>query len=535
MGFWDKSRAIFKLIRDQGHQSVRRIAAQTGFSKSSVHRLGQALKRRDIEPESWFWETDDGRAWLKRLVVATLYLFGLKRGVGAETISEFFTRLHLHTHVGSSPTAIRSALQGLESTVMETATSWEQEGATSGQARQVIGAVDETFLEQMLLVFIDLPTGYIVLEETAQDRSYETWNTRVQARLKDLGTSVHYLVSDRAKALIQLAHQGLECLSVPDLFHLLHDLGKGHSLAIARPLRQARRELLKAEAGMRRHEGFDKRRGAAGVAHRHLRATQAQVTQWEEARQTYRDHLETLSLIMHPFAIGDSAPQSTANVQGRLQAEIEALDAFAQQHQLPAKPDIIKKVSDQVPALAALIDFWWQGIDRDLAQLTLTSSWRRWVKEALLPRVYWECQGTRTRRPGQRLKIAETLATVQERFDQHAMTPRLSPTVLTDWYEWATQQARAFQRASSAVEGRNGYLSQMHHNHRGLPKRRYRVWQALHNFDCRDVDGTTPASRFFRREFPDLFETVLSQMGELPRPRQRKPSFTQAKPVAVPA
>ncbi|MEE8290285.1 MAG: hypothetical protein V3R80_02290, partial [Candidatus Tectomicrobia bacterium] len=62
-----------------------------------------------VEPESWFWETDDGRAWLKRLVVATLYLFGLKRGVGAETISDFFTRLHLHRHVGSSPSAIRQA------------------------------------------------------------------------------------------------------------------------------------------------------------------------------------------------------------------------------------------------------------------------------------------------------------------------------------------------------------------------------------------------------------------------------------------
>ncbi len=109
MGFWDKSVAIFKFIRDHGRQSVQRIAEQTGFSKSSVHRLGQAINRRSVEPESWFWETDDGRAWLKRLVVATLYLFGLKRSVGAETISDFFTRLHLHRHVGSSPSAIRQA------------------------------------------------------------------------------------------------------------------------------------------------------------------------------------------------------------------------------------------------------------------------------------------------------------------------------------------------------------------------------------------------------------------------------------------
>jgi hypothetical protein len=94
--------------------------------------------------------------------------------------------------------------------------------------------------------------------------------------------------------------------------------------------------------------------------------------------------------------------------------------------------------------------------------------------------------------------------------------------VLAGWKAWAAEHAKTFQRASSAVEGRNGYLSQMHHHHRGLPKRRYKVWSALHNFDCRASDGSTPASRFFRREFPDLFETVLSQIEELPRARKRQ-------------
>ena len=48
-----------------------------------------------------------GRNWLIRLVVATLLVFGLKRGVGAETLSEFFARLHLEAHVGCSPSALR--------------------------------------------------------------------------------------------------------------------------------------------------------------------------------------------------------------------------------------------------------------------------------------------------------------------------------------------------------------------------------------------------------------------------------------------
>src|SRR3989442_14941191 len=105
------------------------------------------------------------------------------------------------------------------------------------------------------------------------------------------------------------------------------------------------------------------------------------------------------------------------------------------------------------------------------------------------------------------------------------MTQQLAPEVLAGWKAWAAEHARAFQRASSAVEGRTGSLSQMHHNHRGLPKRRSKVWSALHNFDCRASDGSTPASRFFRREFPDLFETVLAQIDELPRSRKRQPAI----------
>jgi hypothetical protein len=62
----------------------------------------------------------------------------------------------------------------------------------------------------------------------------------------------------------------------------------------------------------------------------------------------------------------------------------------------------------------------------------------------------------------------------------------------------------------------------MQHNQRGLPMRRSQVWTVLHTFECRAADGTTPASRFFRRSFPDLLESVLSPIDTLPMPRQRR-------------
>src|SRR5262245_2063165 len=105
MGLWAKSGLIFNAIRAHGKQSVRNLAERTGLSKSSVHRHLQAIDRRDRSPESSLWETEAGRNWLLRLVVATLFVFGFKHGVGAETLSEFFGRLHLDAHVGCSPSA----------------------------------------------------------------------------------------------------------------------------------------------------------------------------------------------------------------------------------------------------------------------------------------------------------------------------------------------------------------------------------------------------------------------------------------------
>jgi uncharacterized protein DUF6399 len=148
--------------------------------------------------------------------------------------------------------------------------------------------------------------------------------------------------------------------------------------------------------------------------------------------------------------------------------------------------------------------------------------WAQWVEALLLPLMYWHEQLSRTRNRGQKAQIAQALRAVQEAFERHPCTGRLAPEVLAGWKAWAGEHARAFQRASSALEGRNGYLSQMQHNQRGVPMRCYQVWTVLHNFDCRASDGTTPAARFFRRAFPDLFESVLSQIEDLPQPRQRR-------------
>jgi hypothetical protein len=337
---------------------------------------------------------------------------------------------------------------------------------------------------------------------------------------------VSYLVSDRATALIKLAHKGLGCLSIPDVFPGGHALAKGYSLRIFRRLRQAKPAL---EHAQQRLEALQKKSQAdlASIAHAHAEVTAcaASVHHWQEAGSPWRQHLSNWSRIVHPWRLSDAIRQSSNDVEEQLQAALKAIHTFLETHELAVKKETLNKVQKQRGGSAALIDHGWGTVRQDLTQLAMTPRWSPWAAEVLLPLMYWQEQLRRTRHRVQKAHIALALTALAEAFERHACPRELQPELLADGKAWAAEHARAFQRASSAVEGRNGSLAQMQHNHRGLPARRSSVWTALHNFDGRAKDGTTPASRFFRRAFPDLFESALSQIDALPMPRQRHQAF----------
>ena len=63
-------------------------------------------------------------------------------------------------------------------------------------------------------------------------------------------------------------------------------------------------------------------------------------------------------------------------------------------------------------------------------------------------------------------------------------------------------------------------FSKLHHARRGFSEQSLQVLTVIHNFDLKRPDGTTAAQRLFGHEFPDLFEWMLEQVGDLPLPRR---------------
>jgi hypothetical protein len=213
-----RSEKIFLMLSCPVKCSIRKMAHILGISKSAIHRGKNTIEARNLFPESHFWETNEGSTFLCRLFVGVLFLFGIKSGIGAGTISEFFKLLHIDKHVGSSPTTIKNNINMIQE-MLEDYFKSQQLKQGPAKSLKIVGGADETFFNEMIIVFMDLASGYLFVEETADDRCYETWKDKVQSVVDKCGVKIEYIVSDRAKALIKLAEKGFGCLSIPDLFH----------------------------------------------------------------------------------------------------------------------------------------------------------------------------------------------------------------------------------------------------------------------------------------------------------------------------
>jgi hypothetical protein len=77
------------------------------------------MARRNQHPESCLWESSEGAGWLKLLVVATIFVCCFKRGVGCESLGEFFRLLRLEQHVGVSVASLRNIRTQMETQILE--------------------------------------------------------------------------------------------------------------------------------------------------------------------------------------------------------------------------------------------------------------------------------------------------------------------------------------------------------------------------------------------------------------------------------
>jgi len=321
-----------------------------------------------------------------------------------------------------------------------------------------------------------------------------------------------------------LAREKFKCLYIPDLFHALNEIVKALGISFYQKYTKAKNQKKKAA------ESFSKIERSIRIPSEStdkiikekrsiVQELEKQCETIKDGREQYLNYLHHISMTVHPFSTDDSSKQTSQRVLEKLQQIFKKLTELKNTFQIKDASDHLGKFKKQIKDIVAVVDYWWLEVQQSLLLEHLDAKKYQWLCFLLLPYFYWNYQAQRT----DNSEIRETYRTLANKAKESLLTDSYTRTLSKDelygWEKWAEDKVKNFQRASSAVEGRNGYLSQVYQTRRGVSTQRLLVLTVIHNFWLKRPDGTTAAQRLFGIDFADLFEYLLKTSDPLPMSR----------------
>jgi hypothetical protein len=400
-------------------------------------------------------------------------------------------------------------------------------------AKDITVAQDETLTGGLCLVGIEAGSNDIVLEQAAQARAQATWNALREQALAGLNGKVIQSTSDEAPGLLAYVEHHLGAHHSPDVFHVPHELSKAVSAPMASQQRAAAQAATQAEETLKRvQERLDPandepaQRGpgrppqvvssleqvqqevaAARQEHQRLAGQREQVTQ----------SIRAIGRAYHLVDLERGVRRNGQLIAGDIHKQIDTIRTMAQQEGLSETcMDRLEKAERVVPKMQATSAFVSGYVRQQGSQLDLAPPASYAMHAPLIPSYYLErVAATRTGREGEPLRVlAERLR--PPLFAPGGALGELNAVAHNQRKAQAAKLAEVFQRSSSNVEGRNGYLSRRNHQLRGLDHPRKRAClTAVHHFFLTRADGTTAAERFFGQKPRSMFAAILESV-ELP-------------------
>ncbi|MFK7982432.1 MAG: DUF6399 domain-containing protein [Saprospiraceae bacterium] len=319
-----------------------------------------------------------------------------------------------------------------------------------------------------------------------------------------------YFVSDRAKALINLAKEKNKVPSVADIFHFKYNINKLLCLALSSKLRSSRLAIKELES--------------KNIEEKCIEVTKSQNEAYAAIQfhtDLYVESMSNISQIVHPYRQGNGI-QTQQNAILEINTTLSNIEQVIEACQIKDTYQLFRKSKNQLEDVVAVIPLWHDLVTEELISFQLEEQTKEWFARFLLPITYWEQALRKTKYMPQRNFIKQQIDLCKA--FKYKIAAQFSQQEYEELKGKALFLTAKFQRASSQVEGRNGFLSQINHNQKGFDKTRLEVMTVIHNFDTRRIDGKTPAQRLFgnKMTFEPLFEYIIKNIDELPRPRKRK-------------
>lgn len=224
--------------------------------------------------------------------------------------------------------------------------------------------------------------------------------------------------------------------------------------------------------------------------------------------------------------------QTTLVVEKQMLESITIIKSIKDELSISDKQNKLNRAEKQIPDAAKQIDMWWQWVETSLHNTDLGSAEKEWLLYCLLPYIYWKNKINKTKSKIIKRFYRLSMSSAKTKLDSHYLSNNLfnNKQFMLEWRSWAESMCNIFIRTSSAIEGRNGWISQIHFNGRGLSKDRIHSQTAIHNYFLKRSDNSTACERLSGIKPDDLFEFIIENIGALPEPRKSKAKRTM-KPL----
>jgi hypothetical protein len=457
-------------------------------------------------------------AWGMRLVCLLVQLTGLHRFVGAS----YGTQHQVNRRVEEAIVAYRQAEHA------RLAPAMPPKDSTLTQ--------DETSTGGLCLVGVEPVSNFIVLEQLAAARDQDPWPALMAPALAGLHCHGIQSTSAEAPGLLASVEHHLGAHHSPDLFHVQHELSKAVSAPMAVKQRAAHKAVAKAAEPLTRlHEHLNrandelaprgpgrppKRAASLEQVKHEVDAARHEHQRLSAQREQVIQRLRALGHAYHFVDLERGVRRNGKLMAEDIQRHIDTIRTIAQQEGLSETClERLEKAERVVPTMPATVAFVsgyvrQQGTSLELAPPQSFALHAHLIPSYSLDRV----ASTRT------VTAGEPLRALAERLRSPLCEPggALSEGSLLQQDQLkakAAKLAEVFQRSSSNVAGRNGYLSLRNHQLRGLDHPRKRAClTAVHNFFLTRPDGTTAAERFFGQKPRSMFAAILASVEIPPTP-----------------
>lgn len=369
-------------------------------------------------------------------------------------------------------------------------------------SRFIVLCEDENFHQLPCLVAIEPVSGFIIAEQYETSRDAETWSRVVQKGIDGLKVEIVQVTSDEA-AGIKKHTTLLGAHHNTDLFHGQHEVAKGSSAALSAKVRRAQEAVEKQK---------DTKTEAA------LRRATLDKEEMAEANRALSKHY-------HPFNLETGRAQSGAEVEKKLLREFNKMEEIVFDANLSeAGKKRIEKAKRLVPSFVSSIEYVHRMIGVWVASLGLPEELARLLQERIIPGLYLQRVALKAKGAELKKRIGENserlLAVAKESNGPWMQAPEELRKAV---WSMGERCADLFQRSSSCVEGRNGYLSLRHHHLHKIRSGKLRVLTVLSNYFLKGEREATAAERFFGSKPKDLFETLCEKLPMPARPRCVRP------------